>query len=113
MRGVKDCVVCGKDHLAQQRRSKEKICAAIEHLKEIHPTTLLTVEDLSSIYQIDETDEEEQITEEFDEQVQWDQENNESDVFIAALKELKSNSISDVSIRAWAWLGVRRKWALF
>lgn len=66
----KGCFVCGKGHVARQWRNREKISAAIERFKTRHPKELPTVEYMSSIYQIDETDKEKETTENFEDQVQ-------------------------------------------
>lgn len=58
--------------------------AAIECFKTRPPTALLTVEDMSSNYEMDDTDEREEKSKEFDESVCWVQADNEADIFIAA-----------------------------
>lgn len=49
MRGVRGCFVCGQDHRANTRYSRDEVTAAINKLKAKHPAALLTVEDFSSI----------------------------------------------------------------
>ena len=47
--GVKGCYVCGKNHMARTRHSRDEIMAAIKKLKEKHSKALLSVEDLAMI----------------------------------------------------------------
>lgn len=49
MHGVKGCFVCGQDHRANTRQSRDEVTAAVKKLKEKHPSSLLTVEDLEAV----------------------------------------------------------------
>lgn len=41
--------VCGKDHRANNRHSREEVTTAVNKLKEKHPNAFVTVEDLSAV----------------------------------------------------------------
>lgn len=86
MREMKGCFVCGEDHLACEEHSREKISIEIERLKAKYPTALISIEDLASIYQMDETDEEGENNEDVGDQMKWAQGENASDIFITALE---------------------------
>lgn len=62
MRCGKGCFVCGKDHRANQKHPGEEVTSAIEKSKSRHPTTLLTVEDLSEIGDMMASDDDETTT---------------------------------------------------
>lgn len=64
MRGVKGCFVCGKDHRANTRYTREEVTAAIDILKAKHPKALLTVEDLIEVIDMEAFSEEEEEREE-------------------------------------------------
>lgn len=49
---VKGGFVRGQDHCARQRHTRDEVSAAINKLEAKHPTALLTVENLSSIYSV-------------------------------------------------------------
>ena len=49
MRGVKGCFVCGEDHNANTRHSKDEVTKAVNKLKAEHPKALLTIEDLAAV----------------------------------------------------------------
>lgn len=65
----KESFVCGSDHLARQRYSREENTRAIEKLKGLHPRALLTVEDLAAVFEIAEMNEDRNTTDVND----WDQ----------------------------------------
>lgn len=52
--GVKNCYISGKDHLARKSQKSEDIKSALDKLKAKHPTALLTVRNLGSVYYMDE-----------------------------------------------------------
>lgn len=54
MRGVRGRFVCSKNHMASDRHPRHEVSAATNKLKEEHPETLITVEDLDSIYHTDD-----------------------------------------------------------
>lgn len=70
MNGVKVCFACERDHLAVERHSSGEITTSIEQLKLEHPTTLLTVEALSTIFSMMEVDDDMEA-EETDDWVHW------------------------------------------
>lgn len=83
-------------------------------MKTRHPLALFTIEDLSSIYQIDESNEEEEINEEFDDQVQWAQADDKADIFIAALEENQFKQHFAISaFMHWRWLEYKGPWCCF
>ena len=82
MKGVKGCFVCGQDHRANTRHSREEVSESIEKLKAKHPQALLTVEDLAYIVDLVSSPDEEESE---DDMTQWVDENNggfEEDVHV-------------------------------
>lgn len=54
MRGVKGCLVCGKQNREKHYHPREEVSEAIKRWKQRHPTALITVEDLETIFTQDE-----------------------------------------------------------
>ena len=77
MRGVKGCFVCGQDHMANNRHSREEVTAAINRLKSRHPSALLTIEDLSSVVNMVNDNDIDQDKD--DGNVMWNEEGDESE----------------------------------
>lgn len=77
MRGVKGCVVCGKDHRANSRHSREEVTAAINKLKSRQPSALITVEDLSSVMEMT-ADEEDETESEEEGDIMWNEEDEDT-----------------------------------
>lgn len=46
MRGVKGCFFCGRDHLENEKHSRDEVKEAVRKLKAKNQTALITVEDL-------------------------------------------------------------------
>lgn len=49
LHGVKGCFVCGKEHNANDRYTREEVTAAIKNLKDRNPSALITVADLDHV----------------------------------------------------------------
>lgn len=93
MKGVKGCFVCGKDHLANSRHSREEVTAAIEKLKAKPPRALLTVDDLHSVVNMAIQESDEDIDHSSDGEVMWNQEDSdsaESDIAYMAASDAKA-----------------------
>lgn len=66
---IKRLLPLRQDYLEKQRCNSEEISTTIECLKRRQLTELLNREDMASIYQMAETDEEMETDEEFDDQM--------------------------------------------
>lgn len=67
MRGVKGCFVCGKDHRANTKHPRDEVTTAINGLKEKHPSSLFTIEEMYSVMMMAQTDDEDYGSNEDDE----------------------------------------------
>ena len=90
IKGVKGCFVCGQDHRANTRHSREEVTEAVNKLKARHPTALLTIEDLSSVVNMVNVDEE---GESQGEDVMWheeDDDSEETDIIYMSMSDMEA-----------------------
>lgn len=83
MRGVRGCVACGEDHLAQQRHGGEEVSKAMKRLKAKHPTYLFTVDHLATIHQMDQSEETEGNDRDLGDHVEWVKKEEHAVIFFA------------------------------
>lgn len=94
LRGVKGCMVCGKeDHIANQRHSEDEVREAIRKLKKKQYTALLTEEDMAYISELFKGFDK---YEEGDEDVYYeeDEDDPESDIVYVASVDLEGIQLS-------------------
>lgn len=93
IRGVKGCFVCGQDHRASTRHSREEVTSAINKLKSRHPQALLTVEDMAAVVELANDPHTESTSEE---EVRWavDTDDDETaEVLLASVTEEDSQDL--------------------
>lgn len=92
LRNVRGCFVCGKLHRANEKDPRHEVTAAIRRLKANHPSALLTISDLETIQNMQ--DSQAQGSDKEAAEVQWAEDDDledEADAFYIQLEEKLAN----------------------